>query len=294
MKSMILKIGYIVVLIIFSIYVLLDTFVIEKAEKSAQISKSESVLIKPTDYEIGDDYYEDENIKIKISTIEKYDTKIYIADVQISDIDYLQTAFANNTYGRNIKQTTSEIASSNNAILAINGDYYGFRNYGYVLRNGTIYREIQKSSTSQEDLVINSDGSFSIVNESTSDLNRLLKNGALQVLSFGPTLINDGKISVTESSEVAQSKISNPRTAIGMIDKLHYVFVVSDGRNSESEGLSLYELANVMKELECKVAYNLDGGGSSTMYFNGKVINNPSNGKNNSEREISDIIYIGY
>ena len=294
MKSMILKIGYIVVLIIFSIYVLLDTFVIEKAEKSAQISKSESVLIKPTDYEIGDDYYEDENIKIKISTIEKYDTKIYIADVQISDIDYLQTAFANNTYGRNIKQTTSEIASSNNAILAINGDYYGFRNYGYVLRNGTIYREIQKSSTSQEDLVINSDGSFSIVNESTSDLNRLLKNGALQVLSFGPTLINDGKISVTESSEVAQSKISNPRTAIGMIDKLHYVFVVSDGRNSESEGLSLYELANVMKELECKVAYNLDGGGSSTMYFNGNVINNPSNGKNNSEREISDIIYIGY
>ena len=88
---------------------------------------------------------------------------------------------------------------------------------------------------------------------------------------------------------------SNPRTLIGVIDDLHYVFIVSDGRTSESEGLSLYELATFAKKLNIKTAYNLDGGGSSTMYFCGKVINNPTTtGRNISERSVSDIVYIGY
>jgi exopolysaccharide biosynthesis protein len=87
---------------------------------------------------------------------------------------------------------------------------------------------------------------------------------------------------------------SNPRTAIVIIDKNHYVFVVSDGRTSESEGLSLSELAQFMKSLGVKTAYNLDGGGSSTMYFNGSVVNNPTTGGSKTkERSVSDIVYIG-
>ena len=88
---------------------------------------------------------------------------------------------------------------------------------------------------------------------------------------------------------------SNPRTAIGIVDNLHYIILVSDGRTSESIGLSLYETAQVMAEYGCHTAYNLDGGGSSTLYFNGKIINNPTtNGKRISERSVSDIVYIGY
>ena len=293
MKRNIVKIVYIIVLIVFSVYVLLDTFVIEKSE--VKVVQAESSAQKPAEVISTDNYYQDENITIKISTITEYDTKIYIADVQISDIEFLKTALANDTFGRNIKQTTSEIASEHNAILAINGDYYGFRDYGYVLRNGVAYRDTKNSSSSQEDLVIYDDGSFEIVNEATTDIQNLLENGALQVLSFGPALIKNGNISVNTNTEVAQSMASNPRTAIGIIDELHYVFVVSDGRTTESEGLSLYELATVMKDLGCNIAYNLDGGGSSTMYFNGEVVNNPTtNGKSNKERSVSDIVYIGY
>ena len=72
------------------------------------------------------------------------------------------------------------------------------------------------------------------------------------------------------------------------------MFVVSDGRTDESEGLSLYELATFMQGLGVKEAYNLDGGGSSTMYFNGEVINNPTSNGKIKEREVSDIVYIGY
>ena len=87
---------------------------------------------------------------------------------------------------------------------------------------------------------------------------------------------------------------SNPRTAIGIIDENHYVFVVSDGRTSNSDGLTLYELANFMKKLNVSTSYNLDGGGSSTMYFNGSIINNPTTMGKISERSVSDIVFIGY
>mgnify|MGYP001126969062 CR=1 FL=1 len=107
--------------------------------------------------------------------------------------------------------------------------------------------------------------------------------------------MTDGQIAVTESEEVVRSRVSNPRTAVGVIDRLRYLFVVSDGRTGESEGLSLYELAEFMQSLGAQTAYNLDGGGSSTMYFNGEIINNPTtNGRRIQERSVSDIVYIGY
>ena len=239
---------------------------------------------------ITENSYQDENIKITITETVYNDTTCYIADVQVSDISYLKTALAQASYGRNIKETVSDMAAGNNAILAINGDYYGFRDYGYVIRNGVLYRSNGKGN---EDLAILSDGSFMLFSEDEISAEELAAQGALQVLSFGPGLVDDGEIIVSENAEVAQSKSSNPRTAIGMISPLHYVFVVSDGRTDESEGLTLYELAQVMQDAGCTVAYNLDGGGSSTMVFNGTVINNPTGGRGSSERKVSDIVYIG-
>lgn len=243
---------------------------------------------------ITDTTYADENIQITLHTVNEYDTEVYIADVQVSSVEYLQSAFAENSYGRNISEHTSTIASNHNAILAINGDYYGFRNNGFVLRNGVLYRSTAQSDGT-EDLVIYSDGSFAVVDESSTDAEELLNDGAVQIYSFGPSLIVEGELTVDTNSEVSsRSMNSNPRTAIGMIDPQHYIFVVSDGRTSASAGLSLYELATIMQDYGCTVAYNLDGGGSSTMIFNGEVVNNPTSGHGIGERAVSDIIYIGY
>lgn len=235
--------------------------------------------------------YSDSNISITLKQYRAYDSNIYVADVTVSDASALKTALANNTYGRNITDTTSNMAEDNNAILAINGDYYGARQSGYVIRNGNLYRN---TSGNRDALVIKQNGEFEFVSEGETSAEELLQNGAYQVLSFGPVLLEDGEISVGENDEVGMAMASNPRTAIGYLGNNHYVFVVSDGRTSESAGLSLYELASFMKELGVADAYNLDGGGSSTMVFKGEIINNPTtNGHSNQERSVSDIVYIG-
>lgn len=234
--------------------------------------------------------YQDDNIKITYTQYTTNDTTIHVADVRLSSAEYLKAAFANDTYGKNVTQTTSDIAAANNAILAINGDYYGVQEKGYVIRNGVLYRE---QAGTNDVLCIYGDGSMKIVDPSDVTAQELLDQGVWQALSFGPGLLADGQIPISLDTEVGRAKASNPRTAIGIIDDLHYVFVVSDGRSDDSEGLSLYELATFMQQLGVKTAYNLDGGGSSTMYFNGEVVNNPSSGFRDDERKVSDIIFIG-
>lgn len=300
------KIGegvYVIILVIFTVYMLLDTFVITKklavvSNQSRSVSSSSDSSVSNSSGKSGSvtkssTAYEDDNIKIALIDYRENDTDIHMADVKVSSSEYLKTAFAQSSYGRNVTEKTSDIAESVNAILAINGDYYGAQESGYVIRNGVIYRETAKSGN--EDLVIYGDGSFEIIDEDDITAEELLEKGAQNVLAFGPALVEDGSVSVTEDEEVGKAMASNPRTAIGIIDENHYVFVVADGRTSDNEGLSLYELAEFMESLGVQTAYNLDGGGSSTMYFNGQIINKPTtNGSSIKERSVSDIVYIGY
>ncbi|MGI5894318.1 MAG: phosphodiester glycosidase family protein [Candidatus Merdivicinus sp.] len=289
----------------FTIYLAMDTFVISRvyavvpeSQNQTNISASsdtekEEVSISDTEIVLSKTAYSDGNIDITITEYREYESTIYVADIILSSPEYLQSAFAQNAYGHNVTAKTSEIAQGTDAILAINGDYYGAQEAGYVLRNGVIYRNT--AIVGQEDLVIYEDGSFGIIREDEIAAEELLANGAQQILSFGPALITEGTIAVSDGDEVGKAMASNPRTAIGIIDNLHYVFVVSDGRTDESAGLSLSQLAAFMSELGAVTAYNLDGGGSSTMYFNGEIINNPTtNGRSIKERNVSDIVYIGY
>lgn len=306
-KPYIYAITFSIILIACTSYSLLDVFVIphyiSAATNSSASQTSSSQSSDSTKAETSNTgnvtststSYEDDNIKVTITTITEYDTTIYVADVELSSPEYLQTALANNSYGTNVTDTTSDIAESVNAILAINGDYYGANKSGYVIKNGTVYRSTVRDDYENGDLVIYEDGSFGIIYENEVSAQELVDSGVVQLFAFGPSLVENGNIQVSTSTEVDQSMTSNPRTAIGIIDECHYILVVSDGRTSESAGLSLYELASIMQDYGCVTAYNLDGGGSSTMYFLGEVVNNPTtNGKTIKERAVSDIVYIGY
>ena len=280
-------------------YSMLKTFVIAETistvSSTSSSSNAEAASKAVETATVTDTSYSDDNISVTLTEKTVSNTQVYIADVTVSSSEYLKTAFAQNTYGNNVTAKTSETAANNNAILAVNGDYYGANTTGYVIRNGVVYRDTVREDSSNGDLAIYKDGSFKIIYEDQVSADQLVKDGVVNLLAFGPSLVENGEIVVDTNSEVGQSMSSNPRTAIGIIDENHYIIIVSDGRTSESEGLSLYQMAEIMKSYGVKTAYNLDGGGSSTLYFTGQVINKPTtNGNTISERSVSDIVYIGY
>lgn len=305
MKRHFANMVFALILIAYTVYAALDTFVIVRVltldtlptatvEASTAPTATEPPAEQATTAPISTDTeYHDDQIDIVLTTMRVENTTVYVADVQIADISLLKTALAGNTYARNLTETTSVQAANAGAILAINGDYYGAQERGYVLRNGVLYRASAQSGT--DALVIGADGNFRIITEGETSADTLVREGAWQVLTFGPALINGGQVTVSSSDEVGRAMTSNPRTAIGQISEGHYLLVVSDGRTKESTGLSLRQLAELMQSLGAQIAYNLDGGGSSTMVFQGRVVNNPTtNGRSIRERSVSDIVYIGY
>lgn len=303
MKRHFANMVFALILIAYTVYAALDTFVIVRVltpdtlptEAPTTVpTATESPAEQATTAPISTDTeYHDDQIDIVLTTMRVENTTVYVADVQIADISLLKTALAGNTYARNLTETTSVQAANAGAIHAINGDYYGAQERGYVLRNGVLYRASAQSGT--DALVIGADGNFRIITEGETSADTLVREGAWQVLTFGPALINGGQVTVSSSDEVGRAMTSNPRTAIGQISEGHYLLVVSDGRTKESTGLSLRQLAELMQSLGAQIAYNLDGGGSSTMVFQGRVVNNPTtNGRSIRERSVSDIVYIGY
>ena len=292
------------------------------------------------------EHYSDPDIYIDITTHrdEADTTTYYVADIRLKSLGYMKTALAKDTYGMHIKERTSDICKRKKGILAIDGDTYGEQEGGFVVRNGIALRDsknldrMRGTTKKAEDLIIYGDGTFSIIDEKYTDLTIYEKdnpnvkikpfdikdsdgniignnNNVWQVFSFGPALIKNSEVAVEANEEVgtAMSGNRNQRCAIGIVAPKHYVFVVSDGRSSESAGLSLRTLGEIMKDLHCQCAYNLDGGGSATMYLddgtgnaNGlaHLVNKPTQdlsggynpgqgGATIGQREVSDIVYIG-
>ena len=264
-------------------------------------------------------HYSDSNIYIDITTDRFEDVAdYYAADIRIRNLSYLKTALAFDKAGENYGEKTSEICNRHKGIIAINGDTYGSQKNGYVIRNGQKIRSTKNLSRKKpEDLAIYADGTFEVFSEREYELDEIAAKGAWQVFSFGPGLISEGKKIIQKGEEVgtAAQQNMNQRCAIGMISPLHYVFLVSDGRIRKSPGYSLYQIGKIMEALHCYCAYNLDGGGSATMYLGdgtgnanglGALVNYCTqqlvgNNKKDTlpeappieEREVSDIVYIG-
>ncbi|GMK42108.1 exopolysaccharide biosynthesis protein [Paenibacillus sp. CCS19] len=279
-------------------YKLADRYLIEHVE--AVVTKTGSGTTIESAHATYDDMnYSSDNETISIKKVQTGSGSdmitYFVADVTLKNGATLQTALADNKFGTNIIENTSAIAENNNAVLAINGDYYGFRSDGVIIRNGTLYRD----EPARDGLAIFQDGTMKSYDETAVSSADLIAQGVANTFSFGPILVKDGQIaddfehvSIDKNFGNRSIQSANPRTGIGIIAPNHYVLVVVDGRSRNySRGMTLDEFASLFQKLGAAEAYNLDGGGSSTMYFMGNVINNPQ-GKQ-QERGVSDIIYVG-
>ena len=243
-------------------------------------------LLLPLQSEVLEEIaYENDSYLLNIQRVKLGETVSLVADIRFKGACTIATAFAKDTFGRNYLEKTSTIAKNNGAQLAINGDYYGYRDDGIIVREGKLYR----NEPVRDMFCIYSDGRAVVVNEAEADVDAMLVDGLLHTFSFGPVLVH-AFAPVEELKTDVFPK--NPRSAIGMVSPGHFKLVVVDGRQQGySEGYDMEELAAFMAGLGCEIAYNLDGGNTATMYYADAVISKPS-GAGNYERTISDIIYL--
>lgn len=236
-----------------------------------------------------DDSYSSPNVSISIEkktvTVGSSQVNYTIADIYLADITCFQTALAQDTYGTGYKDSIANMAEENNAILATNGDYYSFSKEGVVIRNGVVYRT---SVTDADVCVLYYDGTMKTFAGSEFDIDQAITDGAYQAWTFGPSLLDESGNSISEFDASKRLQGKNPRTAIGYYEPGHYCLVTIDGREEDSAGMTLSDMSTLFKELGCTVAYNLDGGKSSVMVYEGEIINSPVNGG----RQSSDSILI--
>jgi len=257
-----------------------DNYSTYKDENGVKHSVYEDATIKVDCYK---DKIKDEGTTVIIS----------IAKIKIAHPTQLRSAFAGGKYSPTTRYKCSEIATSVNAVVAINGEFYNYGNRKYtLLRNGTIYRD--DVGFYYESLFIDSNGDFIIMQGKEAKESGFYTNGEKKIyhsISFGPVLVDGG---VARHYEVGEGMLMNhyrqPCSALGQTGPLEYVLVAVEGRTGESYGMKKNNLAQYMAgELGCQVAYSVDGGQSSTLIFHNKPFNTISNGGN--ERIFADIIY---
>lgn len=208
----------------------------------------------------------------------------FVAEIFASDVTQIQTASCKDDFTRMGHGDVEEMAKKHDAIVAISGDYYGFHSSSLVIRNGTVYR---KKMRAVDVCLLLRDGTMETIRSNNADIDEILSKDPWQAWQFGPSLLDEGGYARTSFPGNTLNH-ENPRSCIGYVEPGHYFFVVVDGRQKYSRGVTLTELASLMESLGCVQAYNLDGGASAHFYWNDQIVSNPSGGG----REISDIIYI--
>lgn len=226
--------------------------------------------------------YRSNTLHIDLSRKSVHGVPYWVATVNISNAGQLRSALSFGTYG-GARQTTSSAVSSNGGIIGINGSAFSYETgcpspLGMCIKNGVIYGNYY---TSYSVMAVKKNGTIytpqmGLLGE------QLLADGVKDTYNFGPVLIQD-KVAQPAWDETNKYY---PRTAIGMIKPGRYVLLVTDTGNYT--GLNHWDLVSIFSSYGCKYAYNLDGGGSVTLYYNGQVVNKLIN---NYERPCGDFLY---
>ena len=211
----------------------------------------------------------------------------YLADIYLTDVFQFETVLAKDKYGSGLRESVKSMAQRGGALLAITGDTYGNQDAGIVIRNGIVHRQ-EKSAF--DVCVLYYDGTMRTFSPEAFSLEQAIADGAYQAWCFGPLLLDEQGRPIPDEQLNTSKNIrrANPRAGIGYYEPGHYCFVVVDGRTDDASGLTLEEFSMLFAELGCKAAYNMDGGRSAEMYYNGSILNDPYKGG----RSVSDCLII--
>ena len=233
--------------------------------------------------------YSSPNIAITIDRVtlsDTYTSVCYVADIYVADLSCFQTYWANGRYSYYGYQSPLGLARDSGGLLTINGDYADNQQSGFLVRNGELYYQ---DATSRDICVLYYDGTMETYDGGRYSVDEILAREPYQSWKFGPALLNsDGSAKTSFNTTDTIAREPAPRSALGYYEPGHYCFVIVDGRQSFSRGVTIQELADFFANLGCKAAYNMDGGASAVMTFDQRIVNSPSNGG----RDSGDILLI--
>lgn len=211
--------------------------------------------------------------------------------IQIADPTQLRTTMSNESYDDPSLARAGAMAKSMEAVVACNGDFMKYSyDFGYVVRQGVFYRDALDGC--RDILIVDDRGDFDYVLQATSaqmaeKIAQIEADGhqIINTFSFGPVLVLDGQV-MEPHSNMCVDIMATQRIAIAQLGDLSYAIIEIDG--GDGNGMNIRELSEYIVKIfpDCKIAYNLDGGGSTHLIVNGKKIHQTPNA-----RPLSDIIY---
>ena len=248
--------------------------------------------------------YQSHNIAIEITTQRYHQSDVYVADIYVRSLDNFVRYYAQNDWHKS-KNAVPTMAAESGAILALTGDSSQNFRSGWVMGNGVIERDgTQEFNTKRDLLIVYKNGEMRTVVAPTKEQSMELSeetDDIWHIFLFGPSLLDENGKPYDKKyfeSHVQPKEVcyANPRSVVGYYEPGHYCFVQVDGRKTASkmeekgknQGLTFDVLAELMESLGCKAAYNLDGGRSSMLWFNGGLISTPAA----VNRQIGDILVI--
>ncbi len=267
--------------------------IIEQAMATPDPSTTPEPKTQFKEYAPGELSYETDKLKVSIEQKKKDGLTYFVCDIKLSDVSQLRTAFAGDDFRSGIYEAVSDIAGRYNPVLAINADFCRYHREGVIIRNGEVLR--RQNIKKHHLLIVDENGNLSAQTDRSGKqglvANKLEQQNTWQTFEFGPVLVENGQAAELPLKSFyinCNEGYYEPRTAIGQLGPLHYIVIVVDGRrDGYSTGASIPQLQQLFLDEGAQFAFNLDGGGSTTLYFLGEVINMPSGGK---QRSVSDVI----
>lgn len=260
------------------------------AEEAAALPIDFSAGMQPNPAAYSENGYQDDSITVSLETREEEGVVWRIATIQVKDPSQLRTGIAGSKVTSSRVALPSSMAQTYNAVIAISGDYYSNdpAKTTFEYRMGNKIRN--KANKKKDILIIDENGDFHLFVKSAGVADFEKSGHAIvNAFTFGPALVSEGNLLTCDTSYGYNPNGKEPRMAIGQIDTLSYVLVLAEGRSSESQGVTHQQLADFMFDLGCIAAFNLDGGNTATIVFNGEYY---QTGRSlNNERAQSDIIY---
>ena len=236
------------------------------------------------------EYYCDETILVIAWKEAINNSACSFVEVKIAHGSQLRRALSDNTYGSSVYMYPTQMAQNANAVVAINGDFYGHRSCGITVYQRQLYRFNPRSLescffTASGDMIFTHVGELN----TEDDVKRFVQDNDITFsISFGPILVENGEKKTTNTYLVGEVDIQYSRAAIGQVDKLHYLLMSINEEGVYKNRVTINQAADLIYAKGVPNAYALDGGQTATIVMNGETFNRPDWG---NERIMTDIIY---